>query len=276
MHDETDLKSKIPISNNQKKDTLEIMKDLQPVAFLISMCLVVAAFYVNPVNGVAKVNLTSILVASLSFFFGYFGFFFYKKTDYILFLYFGECSIIGGAWFIYNAFSGIANIIDKDTDPKNALYLTVLSILFFLILAMYFSGKVEKGKIYHFSKVLFHLSLVLLFSYILLSTCTCVIYFLLKIQTGFYVSILKIVTNLIFILLLITSSLSLILVALLYAWEHTILWVRSLTTKLNSTDTFGLNITESLRIIVKSLGRIIYLMISFCLIIIGSWLIIVN
>lgn len=56
MPDETDSKSKVSDSNNQKKDILEIMKELQPLAFLLSMCLVIAAFYVNPANDVAKNN----------------------------------------------------------------------------------------------------------------------------------------------------------------------------------------------------------------------------
>lgn len=104
--DETDSKSNVPNSNNQKKDTLDIMKELQPVAFLLSICLVIAAFYANPSNEVSKNNLMHILTASLFFFFAYVGLFYYKKTDFTLFLYFGESSLIGGAVFIIYAFSG--------------------------------------------------------------------------------------------------------------------------------------------------------------------------
>ena len=275
MPDETDSKSKISDSNNQKKDILDIMKELQPVAFLISMCLVIAAFYVNPVNGVSRINLIYILMASLFFFFAYVGLFYYKKTDFSLFLYFGECSLIGGTWFIYNAFSGIFDIIDKEAYPSNAFYLTIFMISFFLIVPMYLSGKVKKGKIYNFSKVLFHLSLILFFSYILSYFCIYPLYYVLKLQ-GLYIYILVFVGVILRMLLMITSSLCFVLMMLLYEWETIIPWILNLTTKLKSTGTFGVNITESLRIIVKSLGKIIYLMISFCLIIIGSWLIIGN
>lgn len=270
--DETDSKSNVPNSNNQKKDTLNIMKELQPVAFLISMCLVIAAFYINPANEVAKNNLIHILTASLFFFFAYIGLFYYKKTDFTLFLYFGECSLIGGAWFIINAFSGIIDIIDKEVNPINSFFATIFVISFFLIASIYLSGKVKKGNIYNLSKVLFHLSLVLFFFYLVSFVCIYIIYYLLDLKTGFYVSILFLVGIAVRYLLIITSSVSFVLVMFLYELEHIIPWILGSSTKLKSTNTFGINIIESLEI-VKSLGRITYLMIGF-LIIIGFWLLV--
>jgi hypothetical protein len=54
----------MPDDNNAKNGILNIMKDLQPVAFLMSMSLVIATFYEK--NGsVNTTNLTYFLVASL-------------------------------------------------------------------------------------------------------------------------------------------------------------------------------------------------------------------
>lgn len=146
MSDETDSKSKTSDNNNKKKDILEIMKELQPVAFLLSICLVIAAFYANPVNEVAKTNLRYILMASLFFFFAYMGLFYYKKTDFTPFLYFGECSIIVGAFFVINAFSGIINIIDEKVNPIYGFFATVLFTSFFFNCICLFIGKSEKRK----------------------------------------------------------------------------------------------------------------------------------
>jgi len=60
----------------------------------------------------------------------------------------------------------------------------------------------------------------------------------------------------------------------LYIWEYLIPWELSLPAKFKNTNTFGMNIIESLGMIVKSLGRITYLMIGFCLIAIGFWLLV--
>lgn len=274
MPNEIDSKSKVPDSNKQKKDILDIMKELQPVAFLLSMCLVIAAFYANPTNEVAENNLIHILMASLFFFFAYVGLFYYKKTDFTPFLYFGECSLIGGAWFVINAFSGIIGIIDKEVNPINGFFTTVFVTSFFLITSIYLSGKVKRGKIYNFSKVLFHLSLVLFFPYLVSFVCIYIIYYLRELQTGLYVSILLLVAVIVRLLFLITSLASLLLIMVLYIWEYLIPWELSLPAKFKNTNTFGMNIIESLGMIVKSLGRITYLMIGFCLIAIGFWLLV--
>lgn len=256
--DETDSKSNVPNNNNQNKDTLDIMKELQPVAFLISMCLVIAAFYANPSNDVAKNNLMHILTASLFFFFAYIGLFYYKKTDFTLFLYFGESSLIGGAWFIINAFSGIIDIIDKEVNPINSFFTTIFGISFFLIASFYLSGKVKKGNIYNFSKVLFHLSLVLFYLHLVSFVFIYIIYYLLNLKTGFYVSILFLVGIAVRYLLMITSLVSFVLVMSLYELERIIPWILGSSTRLKNTNTFGINIIESLEI-VKSLGRKTYL-----------------
>ncbi|WP_410509749.1 hypothetical protein RSJ42_05895 [Methanosarcina hadiensis] len=272
--DETDSRSKPSDSNNQKKDLLEIMKELQPVAFLISMCLVIAAFYVNPANEVSKNNLIHILMASLSFFFAYLGLFCYKKNDFPLFRYFGECSLIGGVWFVYNAFAGIIGIIDKEVNPVNSFFISVFLISLSLITTMFLSGKVKKGKMYNFSKVLFHFSLVLLFSYIVLYSSSYLVYFILKLQKEFYVPILLSGTVIIRDLLIVISSVSLFLMMVLYELESIYPWIDGLSIRFKDADTFDMNIIKSLGIIVNTLGRITYLIISFCLIIIGFWLLV--
>jgi len=60
--------------NNAEHEVSNIMKELQPIAFLFSVCMVVAAFYTN--NEVNKTDLANVLMASLFFFFNVKVFFF--------------------------------------------------------------------------------------------------------------------------------------------------------------------------------------------------------
>jgi hypothetical protein len=71
------------------------MRELQPVAFLISLSLVVAAFHTKNDNS-DSIKLTYILMASLFFFLAYIGLFSFKKCDFRLFYYFGEISLLFG------------------------------------------------------------------------------------------------------------------------------------------------------------------------------------
>jgi hypothetical protein len=235
----------------QKNDVLEIMKDLQPVAFLISMCLIVAAFYLNPENDVPKSSLTSILMASLSFFLVYIELFLFKKTDFLWFRYLGEWSLVGAAMLVLYALIGITKIIDEAALAINGLYLFVFYFPIFLITIMYLSGKVKKGKLYNFCEIFFHLSLFLFCSYIVL--------FLFKLLAGSQVSLPSWILVIVFWLLLITIALSLFPMVIFYTWEL------NLITKLKNVDTFNINPIVSLRTVISQI-------ISAGLLVIGFWL----
>ena len=114
------------VENNALSNVLDTMKDLQPVAFLLSMSLVIAAFCTNPVNNVDNINLAYVLMSSTFFFFAYAGLFFLKRTGFRGFLYFGESSVIAGMLFIMAAFSGIIDLIDSASLNTNTLYIYIL------------------------------------------------------------------------------------------------------------------------------------------------------
>jgi hypothetical protein len=268
----------MPDDKNANKDVLEIMKDLQPVAFLVSMCLVIAAFYVNPANNVDKINLTSVLMASVFFFLAYISLFFYKRTNFNLFLYFGECSIVGGASYILYAFSGIIDLIDimgKETNLINAFYIAVFLNSLSLCVSLYLSGKIRKGKIYNFCKVFFHLGIILFIISIVLFICFYIVFIYLKLQTGIYVLILVWAMAIVRMASLMVSCISFLPMICLYSFERASPWTESLL-KFIITNTFGLNIFESLRIIINSFQRIVITLVGFCLASIGLWLLIDN
>jgi hypothetical protein len=166
------------VENNELSNVLNIMKDLQPVAFLLSMSLVIAAFYTNPSNNVDNINLTYVLMSSIFFFFAYAGLFFLKITEFRGFLYFGESSVIAGMLFIMAAFSGIIELINNASLNTNTLLIYILVYSFFLILTIYMLGiaKHEKTHPYYkmflyvhcFCKKCFYLSLLLFFGSITL------------------------------------------------------------------------------------------------------------
>ncbi|WP_011305480.1 hypothetical protein [Methanosarcina barkeri] len=151
--------------NNAEHEVSNIMKELQPIAFLFSVCMVVAAFYTN--NEVNKTDLANVLMASLFFFFAYIGLFFSKKTDFRWFMYFGEFSLAIGAIYVYKSLVGIAKIIDQAAIDTNSLWIYIVLYSFFLILFMYLSNKVKNEGIY-FCKLFFHISLILFCFYVIL------------------------------------------------------------------------------------------------------------
>jgi len=272
--------------SSSKSNLIEIMKDLQPIAFLISMCLVVGAFYANPQNKVAEINLTNILMASLFFFLAYIGLFFFKKTNFPLFLYFGEISLLFGAIFVFYGFTGIVEIIDGEAIAINTLYITVLLFSLILISIMYLSGKVKKElsdkenialsnkgkdvlykkrKLYKISKILFHFSLIFFISYILL--------FSVGILLEFKIYILSFITFIINRLFFIVSTLSLIILLDLFEKAPTPIWLSDLPAILKNTGTFSLNPLESLEVIATQLVSFLLPLFSLCFLAVGSWLV---
>lgn len=197
----------IPDDNNSKNNVLEILKDLQPVAFFLSVCLVIATFYIN--NNTSPINITNILMASLFFFVSYLGLFAFRITNFPNFLVFGKISLLIGAWFIFKAFLGIAEKIDQAANPTNGLYIGFLMIFFYLILIMYLLEKVKGWLVRDFCKIFFHYSLYLFtFSLILFG-----LYLL------FHISYIVILIDKIFNLLWITLKISSFLLALVYSRE---------------------------------------------------------
>ena len=260
MPDENNSK---PDADNSNRDIFNIMKDLQPVAFLLSFCLVIAAFYSNPGNGVSDINLSYILAASFIFFIAYVSFFVYKKTNFPLFLYFGEGCLIGAALFVYRSFFGIAEMIDKVADHPNSIYVFVLLFSFDFIPIMYLSGKIKNGKIYDFSKIFFHLSLIFF--------CLHIILFLFGLQTWFQVSFLSWLEIAAFYLFIITEQISFTPLCVLYILKFIFPRILDSFTKLKNEGVFSINPIESLEVIANLLGIFCLPLIGFCLLLIGFW-----
>lgn len=225
----------------------DIIRDLQPIAFLLSMCLIIAGFFSNPLNEIPGINLTNILMASLFFFFAYIGMFIFKMTKYPMFRYFGGFSFGLGWLFIFNAFGGIAGKIDDAAIPINGIYIAFLSLSLFLIGIIYLLGKIKTGIIRDLCKLFFQISFI--------SFCLCLV--LSVVNTMFKVPTL--ILNLIYNISFITMVISLLPLSALYGFVQPNLQMRDSYKELK-TDIFSLNPMLSLRVIIPS--------------IIGTWLLI--
>lgn len=232
----------------------DIMRDLQPIAFLISMCLVIAAFYVN--NHVEAISLTNILVASLAFFIAYISLLIFRKTDFPLFRYFGEFSLICAAAFVFSAFTGIVKKIDEASNSIHYLYIFISLVSLFFITIMYGSRGIKKENVYIKCQLLFHLSLILFCLYIFL--------FVLGRFSNFQVNILSLFTIVVFILFWITqiSCLGLTFIAYSYPNKLDSDWI-PLFKKLKNEGTFSINPIESLKVIPSLLIKLCLLAIGF-------------
>lgn len=172
------------MKKEDKHNVLTIMAKLQPVAFMLSMSLVLAAFIANRQDSSKFVDLTNALMASVFFLFAYFGFFLSQKLDYTWFHSLGEISLLGGGLYIYKAFPGIITIIDEATNSTNTLFIYSLLFSFVLILVAYLLKNTEKERvIYKFCKTFWSISIILVISYAVL--------FLLKLQFTLPLSILR-------------------------------------------------------------------------------------
>lgn len=163
------------MTKEDESDVLTIMANLQPIAFLLSMSLLLATFIANRQDTSKFVDLTNALMASVFFFFAYFAFFMSQKFTYTWFNSLGEISLLGGGFYIYKAFPGIITIIDEATNSTNTLFIFSLLFSFVLILAAYLLKNTKKERIlYKFCKPFWYISVILVFAYAAL--------FLLKLQ----------------------------------------------------------------------------------------------
>jgi len=106
----------------------EIIGKLQPIAFLISVSLVLAVFFDK--NSISR---TYALFASLLFFLAYLGFAFYKITKYKLSFYWGLFLTLISVTLIYYAFGDVFTIIFNG-ENKRIMALGVYIVYSMLIL----------------------------------------------------------------------------------------------------------------------------------------------
>lgn len=150
-------------SDRSENKTLDILKELQPVAFLLSMSLVIASFFANPASGINKSSLTSILIGSVFFFFSYIGFFCSQKTNFRLFLYYGEYSLVFGAFFILIGFLNIVSKLDHEVSDATSVYSYLLIYGFIIVISLYLLQKAEIKKRNKFFEVWSYLNCILFF-----------------------------------------------------------------------------------------------------------------
>lgn len=118
----------------------DIMRDLQPVAFLISASLVLAVFLNN------ELNQRYALLASVLFFLAYLGLAFYKITKYKWSFYWGLSLIILSTYFLYSSFGDVIHIIFKNKMDRNLLFVVSCIVISMIILLNKFSLDISHNK----------------------------------------------------------------------------------------------------------------------------------
>ncbi len=107
---------------------IEIMRELQPVAFLISASLILAVFLNNE-----PTHQRYALFASVLFFLSYLGFAFYKIFKYKWYFYWGLSLIVLSTYFLYSSFGDVISIILKNNIDKTFLFIVSCVITSMLI-----------------------------------------------------------------------------------------------------------------------------------------------
>ena len=143
----------------------EIIRELQPIAFLISASLLLTVFFINFDEN--SVSVKYALLASVSFFLAYLGFVFYKIFNYRLSFYWGLSLTSISAILIYYSFNGVFPIFFSDTN--NALTILVAYIVssMFILMAHYTLGESNhNNNTYKISKYIFYLIVLFILIYI--------------------------------------------------------------------------------------------------------------
>ena len=147
---------------NKKEEQLEkhynlftcIMKDLQPIAFFISVSLVLAVFLNDD-----SAHQRYALFSSVSFFLAYLSLAASKISKYNLFFNWGFILILFGIYYVYNAFGGIVLII-SNVDDMNFKFIilniiAVSAVVFVKFLLDYSNKNMANKIIYKISKYTF-------------------------------------------------------------------------------------------------------------------------
>ena len=161
---------------NKKEEQLEkhynlftcIMKDLQPIAFFISVSLVLAVFLDYDLA-----HQRYALFSSVSFFLAYLSLAASKISKYNLFFIWGLILILFGIYYVYKAFGGIVLIISNVDDMNfNFIILNIIAVstvVFVKFLLDYSKKNTFNEIIYKISKYTFWLGTFLYFVGIIIS-----------------------------------------------------------------------------------------------------------
>jgi hypothetical protein len=143
----------------------DIIGKLQPLAFLISASLVLAVYYfnINP-NSISGIY---ALFASVSFFFAYLGFVWYKITNYRLAFYWGLFLIVISVILIYNSFrDAFTRIISIDNIRINILAFYILFSLIILITKFILNLSNKDSRRYRISNIVLYIITSIILIYI--------------------------------------------------------------------------------------------------------------
>ncbi|KCZ73540.1 hypothetical protein ANME2D_00610 [Candidatus Methanoperedens nitroreducens] len=140
----------------------EIIGKLQPIAFLISVSLVLAAFFDK--NSISR---TYALFASLSLFFAYLGFAFYKITKYRLSFYWGLSLTLISVTLIYYAFGNVFGIILSVENKRITTLAFYIVCSMFALYTKYTLDSSNKNNLrYKISNIAFYIAVLFILIYV--------------------------------------------------------------------------------------------------------------
>jgi hypothetical protein len=139
----------------------EIIGKLQPIAFLISVSLVLAVFFSE--NSISR---KYAVFASLSFFFAYLSFIFYKVNNYRISFYWGILLTFIGVSLIYQSFRGVLPIITSIDSGITTLAIYIIAITSFLFVRFFLDKSNKNNLQYKISNIAFYAVVVLIITYI--------------------------------------------------------------------------------------------------------------
>lgn len=159
------LKRLIKILNeheNYYSRITEIMRELQPLAFLISVSLVLAVFFEEDKS--IPLSQKYALFASILFFLAYLGFAFYKITKNKILFYWGLALILIATCFIYSSFGNILEIVITIEDKNVSLIVSSVIYSLYIVATKVFLDFSKKNTFtYKVSKYSFYTGFLLIF-----------------------------------------------------------------------------------------------------------------
>lgn len=169
----------------------EIIGKLQPIAFLISVSLVLAVFFDNFDKD--SISRKYALFASLSFFLAYLGFAFYKITNYRLSFYWGLSLTLISVILIYYSFGDVLAIILSIKNQRIITLAFYIIFSIFILITKFLLDKSNKNNLrYKISNTAFYIVVLLIIGY----------------PIGIYLNLTIIPIFFIFLLLLLTTFIS--------------------------------------------------------------------
>ncbi|MDO8726630.1 MAG: hypothetical protein Q7J35_11235 [Candidatus Methanoperedens sp.] len=148
------------------KSLTEIMRDLQPIAFLISASLILSVFLGNK-----PISQGYAVFASVLFFMAYVGIVVFNIFKYKWFFYWGLSLIVLGITFLYYSFGDVISIILKSNIDKNFSFAVSLVVISMVIILNKFSLDYSNNKniFYKILRISFWVELVLILIFLTVS-----------------------------------------------------------------------------------------------------------